>query len=65
MYPEAVITDYITLKRGRPGWDSILQRWDATSVLWSRDQPLAELLRVSDDWRIVHEDSAWIVAVPS
>jgi hypothetical protein len=65
MYPEAVVDDYLVLKRGRPGWDAVLRTWGATAVVWNRELPLAQLLAVSDGWRVVHEDARWVVAVPA
>ena len=64
MYPADVVEDFLTLRRGRPGWAEVLERREATAVLWDAELPLASLLEVSPDWRIVQRSDDWIVALP-
>ena len=65
MFPEEVVDDYITLLRGRPGWDDVLEQYDPAAVLWERRQPLAELLRSADGWEVAYEDLYWVVFTPT
>jgi len=62
--PIEVIRDYRTLQDGAPGWEEALARYEPAAVLWERDRPLAELLRVSPCWSIEHEDEKFVVALP-
>lgn len=64
MYPTELVAEYQRLLEGEPGWGQALARRRATAVLWPDDEPLAELLAVSPDWRIVRRTAKWIVAVP-
>ena len=64
LFPVSLVDDYLTLKQGRPGWDRVLRRWDASAVLWERDLPLAQLVQASPAWRVVHRDAKWLIAVP-
>ncbi|MGQ0616452.1 MAG: hypothetical protein ACT4PW_05600 [Acidimicrobiia bacterium] len=64
MLPTVLIEDYRTLLGGRPGWDEVLRRRRAVSVLWSAETPLASLLDASPDWSVVYRDDDWIVAQP-
>ncbi len=63
MYPVDVTGDYVDLLAGRPGWDEILDRREATAVLWEDDTPLAALLAQSDAWEVVRRDEGWLLAV--
>lgn len=65
MFPAGVIDDVLVLRGGRPGWSEVLQRWAATAVVWQSDSPLATILSLSPDWRVVYGDDEWIVAVPA
>jgi hypothetical protein len=64
MYPSDVVDDYSTLLKGTTGWQDVLTKWSATSVLWERGQPLAELLMVSPAWHIVYSDELYVIAEP-
>ncbi|HYF47586.1 MAG TPA: hypothetical protein VD926_15330, partial [Acidimicrobiales bacterium] len=64
MYPLEVIEDYAVLNHGEEGWEEVLERWDASAVLWDEDTDLWPLLRESDRWDVVYEDDTWLVAVP-
>ena len=65
MFPEEVVDDYITLLRGRPGWDDVLSQYEPDAILWEQRLPLAELLRQSDDWEVAYEDLGWVVFTPT
>jgi hypothetical protein len=62
MYPPAVSEDFATLLHGTPGWDGVLDRYDAQVVLWEARQPLGQLLAESPHWRLVYVDEKWVVA---
>lgn len=62
MFPTAVIDDYLTMQRGRSGWDRVLDEWAIDAVVWPRGQPLTELLAQDPDWVRVYEDPRWLVA---
>jgi hypothetical protein len=64
MFPTEVVDDYTTLLKAGPGWQDVLRRWSATSVLWERRQPLAELLIVSPAWHVVYSDELYVIAQP-
>ena len=64
MYPSDVVNDYTTLLKGGAGWQDVLAKWSATSVLWERRQPLAELLMVSPAWHIIYSDELYVIAAP-
>jgi len=64
MFPIRVSRDYTSLLAGEPGWDRILDRYGAEVVLWPADRPLAALMVASPEWRLVHRDDDWVVAVP-
>jgi hypothetical protein len=61
MYPEPVIRDFLTLLRGRPGWQDVLDDREVDAVLWSRDEPLAQLLAEDPTWRAAYTDGTWAV----
>lgn len=65
MYPIEVLRDYLTVLRVEPGWDDVLERRDATAVLWREDTDLGEALADSPDWEVVHRDAPWVVFVPA
>jgi hypothetical protein len=64
MFPIDVVHDYSALNHGDDGWEDILDRWDATAVLWDDDTDLYPLLQESNDWDVVYQDHTWLVAVP-
>ena len=63
MYSAALAEDHRTLHRGSTGWAEVL-REHADAVIWEVDTPLAALLAVSGEWRIVGADDTWVLAVP-
>jgi hypothetical protein len=56
MYPAPVVEDLVTLNKGMPGWDEVLERHDADFVLWTAAQPVGELLSGEPNWRLVYQD---------
>jgi hypothetical protein len=63
MYPRDVIDDFTTVSFVRAGWQRVLASHDVEVVVWERGRPLAEALRLRDDWRVTYRDRAWIVFV--
>jgi hypothetical protein len=64
MFPETVVNDFLVLNRGGPGWQEVLDRNDASAVVWAVDQPLGQLLAVSPQWRVVYSDEKFLIAEP-
>jgi hypothetical protein len=62
MYPTSVVDDFLTVLRGRPGWQQVLDQDDVDVVVWDADEPLTSLLAADPDWRIPYNDSRFIVA---
>ncbi len=52
------------LNRGGPGWQEVLDRNQASAVLWAVDEPLGQLLAVSPQWRVVYSDERFLIAEP-
>ena len=44
-------SDYLSLAEGRPGWQSLFQKYDFDAVLIPRTWPLAALLERDPAWR--------------
>ncbi len=53
MFPIQVIRDEATLVHARSDWSKVLDRYGIDTVLWDRGQPLATVLALSPDWRLV------------
>jgi hypothetical protein len=45
----------------RPGWSSLLDRWNIDTAVLDRHWPLAELLRIDPGWRVLYEDAQTVV----
>ncbi len=43
--------EYVRLVEGRPGWQSLFQKYDFDAALLPREWPLAELLSGDPGWR--------------
>lgn len=69
MFPITVIRDQLELFDDEGDHQGVLDRADATSVLWHVDSELGRWLRDQDEargpWRIAYEDDEWLVALPS
>lgn len=63
MYPLSVIRDELVLLDAREGWQRRLKARGVDVVLWRRSLPLAGLLALDPDWRVVRRDGTWVVAV--
>jgi hypothetical protein len=62
VYPSSVEHAYGVLLDGRPGWQSVLDRYHIDTVLWSSSQPLASLVEAAHGWRVMFRDHGWVVA---
>lgn len=50
-----------TLERLKPGWRRFLDDNHVVYVLWQRERPLAEALRLTPGWTLVHKDREAVV----
>jgi len=56
MYPSEIVEDYLTFVDGGDGWREILDRHEVEVIVWPDDEPLAELLDLSEAWVETYED---------
>jgi len=64
MFPVPLLEDHNSLIQGAPTWDTILQKYKPTAVMWAPSDPLGQFLAASDHWRIVYSDQEFLIAVP-
>ena len=57
LYGQAVLQRYLTAVRVEPGWNEVLDEWNVRRVLMPSGSALANILRETPEWRVVHEDS--------
>ena len=62
MYPASVVDDFLTILRGRPGWQQVLDEDRIDVVVWDAHEPLTSLLAAEPDWRIPYNDGRFVVA---
>lgn len=62
MFPKDVLDDVLVLTRGGMTWSDALAEHDIGLVLWTRSDPLGSLLAASPEWRILYNDTRWVVA---
>jgi len=55
-YGDAFIKDYMTVTQVQPGWDKVLEEERVNWVLMPAESPLANVLRLTHRWKVVHED---------
>jgi hypothetical protein len=66
MYPVEVIADYTTLIDPEGDYAGVLDRADATAVLWDTDSDFGDWLEdPANGWEVVHRGELWMVAVPA
>lgn len=64
-YPQPVLDDHLDLTFGGD-FETIVDRWDATAVVWEADSLFAAWLRESADWDVQMDDpEGWILATRS
>ncbi len=61
MFPEAVITDYATISRARPGWDARLDHYEIQVVVWPTSNALTQVLALDKRWDRAYRDVEWTV----
>ncbi|NPA06695.1 MAG: hypothetical protein GXO54_04740 [Chloroflexi bacterium] len=65
LYGDEVLTQWLTVARGQPGWAQVLARWRVNVILLERDLPIHQALAHSGDWVLVYEDAqarVWVRA---
>jgi hypothetical protein len=55
-YGSAFMRDYLTLMHGETGWQAVLERMHPNWVLLAPKSPLADRLRQTPGWGVIHED---------
>jgi len=60
-YGDAFIKEYLTVTLVQPGWDRVLEEQHVNWVLMPAQASLANLLRLTPQWTIVHEDGAAVL----
>jgi hypothetical protein len=62
MYPSKVVDGFLTVLRGRPGWQQVLDEDGIDVVVWDANEPLTSLLAAEPGWRIPYNDGRFVVA---
>jgi hypothetical protein len=57
LYDDAMLRRYLLVYLAQPDWESVLEEDDINIVLVESTSPLAQVLRLSPDWRSVYGDS--------
>jgi hypothetical protein len=60
-YGDKIGNDYLAINNGGPKWRSLLDQYGFNLILCDADAPLAALVKVSGGWRVVKEDSKYIL----
>lgn len=63
LLPDGLLHDYLILERVRPGWQGVLDAYEAEAVVWSRSAALGSMLATDPHWRVAFSDTAWVVTV--
>lgn len=63
LYSRSFWESHDLVRRGRPGWEGVLEESGARVILWRKDGTLISLLRLSSTWRQVYEDADAVVFV--
>lgn len=63
VYAGPVLRDYMTLSLGKPGWQTMLRRYDFNWAVLDRDDELCERLRLLPDWHVLYADSVAVLFV--
>lgn len=64
-YPQPVLDDHLELTFGGD-FAAILDRWDATAVIWESESAFGDWLRTSDAWTVqMDDDEGYILATPA
>jgi hypothetical protein len=60
-YGDAFIKDYIKITQAQPGWDKVLDHLHANLVLIPVDSSLANVMRLSAEWKSAREDQTAVL----
>jgi len=63
-YGQAIGTEYIKVLNGAWNWRDVMRKYQFNLALVPVDQPIAQLLKQSPDWRVVEDDGEHILLVP-
>jgi hypothetical protein len=61
LYGYELLEQVQMMERLESGWDRYLDRQEIDYVLWQKERPLAQALRLLDDWSLVYEDDMAVV----
>jgi hypothetical protein len=61
LYDGAVMQQWVQVMRGQEGWQAILDRYDARTILVETDAPLLETLEHSPQWRLAYRDALAVI----
>ena len=64
MFPTSVLEDTFALNRGSPTWETVIDAYHPTAVLWPTKEPVGQYLAASPHWRVVYTDQEYLIAVP-
>ena len=64
MFPVQVLEDFNSFNAADPKWDSILDSYHPTAVMWAPNEPFGQYVAASDRWRVVYSDQEFLIAVP-
>ncbi|MHB8527317.1 MAG: hypothetical protein ACYDD2_14340 [Candidatus Acidiferrales bacterium] len=62
-YGPAFVRDYLTVMGGRPGWQTVLERYDLKVAMVPRRSSIAALLDESPSWTRRYQDSTAVIFV--
>ncbi|MHB8412538.1 MAG: hypothetical protein ACYDDI_11420 [Candidatus Acidiferrales bacterium] len=62
-YGPAFVRDYLTVMGGRPGWQTVLERYDLKVAMVPRRSSIAALLDESPSWTKRYQDSTAVIFV--
>jgi hypothetical protein len=60
-YGDVFCQNYLDIINVKYGWDKTLDNYGIDTVVLSTQQPLAGALKLSRDWRVVHDDGTAVV----
>lgn len=61
LYGDQFFKDYLKVMFIQPGWDKVLEQEHANWILLPPGSTLANMLRLSSSWKIVHEDGTAVL----
>ena len=61
MYPEAILEDYSTIRAADPGWEEVLERYDADWLLFPPDTAITRGAATDADWCETYRDEQQVL----